>query len=165
MQAPGSVHKLNYLQHREEKVAADLALIAGLLSNSRENGTIGDMGASYNTQVSMKMASKTMSAKMSTTSMMRRTARSKCKWLSLLQLAAVSSCVSVVCLLACLFLPVCLAFIRPSLSVYLSVCLAFICLSVCLSVRQSVSLLLSLAMVLYFLTHHVTVLCLAEPRR
>ena len=109
MQAPGSVHKLNYLQHREEKVAADLALIAGLLSNSRENGTIGDMGASYNTQVSMKMASKTMSAKMSTTSMMRRTARSKCKWLSLLQLAAVSSCVSVVCLLACLFLPVCLA--------------------------------------------------------
>ena len=83
MQAPGSVHKLNYLQHREEKVASDLALIAGLLSNSRENGTIGDMGASYNTPGSMKLASKTMTAKMSTTSMMRRTARSKCKLLPL----------------------------------------------------------------------------------
>lgn len=83
MQAPGSVHKLNYLQHRKEKVASDLALIAGLLSNSRENGTIGDMGASYNTPGSMKLASKTMTAKMSTTSMMRRTARSKCKLLPL----------------------------------------------------------------------------------
>ncbi len=31
MQTPGSVHKLNYLQHREEKVAADLALMASLL--------------------------------------------------------------------------------------------------------------------------------------
>ena len=110
MQAPGSVHKLNYLQHREEKVAADLALIADLLSNSRENGTIGDMGASYNTQASMKMASKTMSAKMSTTSMMRRTARSKCKLLLLLlPLVKMSSYVSLCLSSACLSLPVCLS--------------------------------------------------------
>ena len=127
MQAPGSVHKLNYLQHREEKVAADLALIASLLSNSRENGTIGDMGASYNTQASMKMASKTMSAKMSTTSMMRRTARSKCKLLLLLLLVGVSPNVCVCLLSACLpvgpFLPACLP---VCLSVLLLVCL-FVC--------------------------------------
>lgn len=79
LQAPGGSHKLNYLQHREEKVAADLALIAGLLSNSRDNGTIGDMGATYNTQASMKMSGKDMTAKMSTTSVLKRTTRSKCK--------------------------------------------------------------------------------------
>ena len=79
LQAPGGAHKLNYLQHREEKVAADLALIAGLLSNSRDNGTIGDMGATYNTQASMKMSGKDMTAKMATTSVLKRTIRSKCK--------------------------------------------------------------------------------------
>jgi len=79
MQAPGSVHKLNYLQHREEKVAADLALMASLLSSSRQNNTIGDMGATYSTQASMKMSGKDMTAKMAATTMLKRTARTKCK--------------------------------------------------------------------------------------
>lgn len=80
MQAPGSVHKLNYLQHREDKVTADLNLIASLLSCSRQNGTIGDMGASYATQASMKMTGKDMTAtaKMATTFVLKRTARTKC---------------------------------------------------------------------------------------
>ncbi|DBA91605.1 hypothetical protein WJX77_012297 [Trebouxia sp. C0004] len=77
VQAPGSVHKLNYLQHREEKVAADLALMASLLGTSRQNNTIGDMGATYSTQASMKMSSKDMTAKMATTTMLKRTARTK----------------------------------------------------------------------------------------
>ena len=81
MQAPGSVHKLNYLQHREEKVAADLALMASLLSSSRQNNTIGDMGATYSTQASMKMSGKDMTAKMAATTMLKRTARTKCKHL------------------------------------------------------------------------------------
>ena len=79
MQTPGSVHKLNYLQHREEKVAADLALMASLLSSSRHNNTIGDMGATYSTQASMKMSGKDMTAKMAATTMLKRTARTKCK--------------------------------------------------------------------------------------
>jgi len=75
------VHKLNYLQHREEKVAADLALIASLLTTSRQNNTIGDMGASYTSQASMKMTGRDMTAtaKMAATSVLKRTARSKCK--------------------------------------------------------------------------------------
>ena len=79
------MHKLDYLQHREEKVASHLALIAGLLSDSRDKGTIGDMGASYNTQTSMKMkmTGQIANATMSNTSMMRRTARSKSKMLPL----------------------------------------------------------------------------------
>ncbi len=81
MQTPGSVHKLNYLQHREEKVAADLALMASLLSSSRQNNTIGDMGATYSTQASMKMSGKDMTAKMAATTMLKRTARTKCKHL------------------------------------------------------------------------------------
>ena len=84
MQATGSVHKLNYLQHREEKVAADLALIATLLNNSRENGTIGGRGASYNQQASVKATGKNAAAKLASTSMLRRTARSKCKLLHVL---------------------------------------------------------------------------------
>ncbi len=39
MQAPGSVHKLNYLQHREEKVAADLALMACLLCAGKDHSS------------------------------------------------------------------------------------------------------------------------------
>ena len=81
MQAPGSVHKLNYLQHREEKVAADLALMASLLSSSRQNNTIGDMGATFSSQASMKMSGKDMTAKMAATTMLKRTARTKCKHL------------------------------------------------------------------------------------
>ena len=73
------MHKLNYLQHREEKVAADLALIASLLHTSRLNNTIGDMGASYISQVTTKMSTKELNAKMAASSMLKRTARSKCK--------------------------------------------------------------------------------------
>ena len=67
-------HKLNYLQHREEKVAADLHLIASLLATSRQNGTIGDMGASYSKQPSMKGTSKPASAKSVTSATNRQTA-------------------------------------------------------------------------------------------
>ena len=79
LQAPGSIHKLNYLQHREEKVAADLALIAGLLDTSRQNGTMGDMGASYNTPALAKTEGKEMTAKMATTSRLKHMSRTKCE--------------------------------------------------------------------------------------
>lgn len=134
------MHKLNYLQHREEKVASDLALIAGLLSNSRENGTIGDMGASYNTPGSMKLASKTMTAKMSTTSMMRRTARSKCKLLPA-PLAGLSSkyCVALCVLFGCL-LPQCAECTACSQIKQRPCCCAWtIAWSVCVSVSVCLS--------------------------
>lgn len=73
------MHKLNYLQHREEKVAGDLALIASLLHTSRLNNTIGDMGASYSSQPTTKMSTKELNAKMAASAMLKRTARSKCK--------------------------------------------------------------------------------------
>ena len=66
--------QLNYLQHREEKVAADLSLIASLLATSRHNGTIGDMGASYTQQASLKGASKPASAKSVASASMRQAA-------------------------------------------------------------------------------------------
>ena len=87
MQAPGTTHKLNYLQHREEKVAADLQLIATLLSSSRQNGTIGDMGASYTSQASLKGtrsvgAAKTVMA--TTTKRAQAASKSKCGAMQLL---------------------------------------------------------------------------------
>ena len=53
-------------------------MIANLLDASRQNGTIGDMGASYNTQVSTKTDAKDMAAKMSATSRLKRMSRTKC---------------------------------------------------------------------------------------
>ena len=94
LQAPGSAHKLNYLQHREDKVTADLALIASLLSASRQNNTVGDMGATYNMQASMKATGKDVTAKMAATSMLKRTMRPKCR--RLFEYAACPVCLCVV---------------------------------------------------------------------